>query len=108
MSDGCAAMQSFDVPTIACIRVKPSRAEQPEPGARLLHGFAGSRKYEQRVRCNRLPEIEAMLRSWPDAPARIESASAGSFATTSGWYATSVFVASAPSMIDEAPLSIFV
>src|SRR4051794_29077648 len=68
MSDGWAATQWSLVPKRACERLKPSIAGQPEPGARLLHGYARSRKYRQRVRCMTLPPTVAMLRSWADAP----------------------------------------
>ncbi len=37
MSEGCAAMQCSLAPTIACMRLRPSSAAQPEPGLRLLH-----------------------------------------------------------------------
>ena len=46
----------------------PSRAGQPEPGRRLLHGLVVSWKYGQRVRWSRLPPTVARLRSWPEAP----------------------------------------
>ena len=41
----------------------------PEPGVRLLQFeyASGSRKYVQRVRCIRLPPIDAMLRSCAEA-----------------------------------------
>ena len=57
------------VPSTACERLMPSSAAQPEPGSRLLHAWDRSRKYEQRVRCIRLPPTLAMLRICPDAPA---------------------------------------
>ena len=44
-------------------------AGQPLPGTRRLHGMATSRKYEQRVRCMRLPPMLAMLRNCAEAPA---------------------------------------
>ena len=62
MSDGLVAMQCSLVPSTASVRLHPSIAEQPEPGSRLLHGIAVSRKYTQRVRCSRLPAVVAMLR----------------------------------------------
>src|SRR5882757_7746136 len=51
------------VPSRACIRLAPETAGQPLPGCRLLHGMATSRKYVQRVRCNRFPPMLAMFRS---------------------------------------------
>ena len=69
MSDGCVATQCSECPRIAWLRCSPSRAAQPEPGSRLLHGVVTSWKYAQRVRCSRLPPVVAMLRSCPDAPA---------------------------------------
>ena len=36
MSDGWVAMQLSEAPRIACIRLKPSMASQPDPGWRLL------------------------------------------------------------------------
>src|SRR5207248_2681033 len=68
MSDGFVAMQCSLVPRIANERFTPVIAAQPEPGSRLLHGIAVSRKYMQRVRCRRLPAVVAMLRSCADAP----------------------------------------
>ena len=44
-----------------------------EPGSRLLHGIAVSRKYMQRVRCSRLPAVVAMFRSCTVAPLKIAS-----------------------------------
>ena len=58
------------VPSTAWMRLTPWSAEHPEPGSRLLHGVAVSRKYQQRVRWSTLPPIVAMLRSCADAPAR--------------------------------------
>src|SRR5882757_3944614 len=51
------------VPSRACIRLAPETAGQPLPGCRLLQGMATSRKYVQRVRCNRFPPMLAMFRS---------------------------------------------
>ena len=42
MSDGWVAMQCSLVPRIAWMRLKPSMAEQPVPGSRLLQGVAVS------------------------------------------------------------------
>ena len=42
MSEGCVAMQSKLAPRMACCRFTPLIAEQPLPGARLLHGVAVS------------------------------------------------------------------
>ena len=42
MSEGCVAMQASLVPRIACMRLRPSMAEQPLPGSRLLQGVAVS------------------------------------------------------------------
>ena len=61
-------MQCSLVPRIASVRLKPSMAEQPVPGSRLLQGVAVSRKYTHRVRCSRLPPVVAMLRSCVEAP----------------------------------------
>src|SRR5205823_15114407 len=66
-SDGCVAMHLSLVPRIAFVRLMPTSEEHPDPGSRLLHGVATSRKYGQRVRCRILPAIVAMLRTWPDA-----------------------------------------
>ena len=73
MSDGFVAMQCSLVPRIASPRFTPLIAAQPEPGSRLLHGMAVSRKYMQRVRCSRLPAVVAMLRICAVAPLRIAS-----------------------------------
>src|SRR5437870_13858559 len=70
MSDGCVAMHYSLVPRTAWLRLKPSSAEQPKPGLRLLHGQKVSRKYGQRVRCIRLLPTVAMLRIWAVAPDR--------------------------------------
>ena len=43
-SDGWVAMQCSLVPRIACPRLKPSSAEQPLPGSRLLQGEMPSRR----------------------------------------------------------------
>ena len=43
-SDGWVAMHLSLVPSMAWPRLKPSRAAQPLPGSRLLHGEAASRK----------------------------------------------------------------
>jgi hypothetical protein len=45
----------------------PVSAGQPLPGVRLLQGVAGSRKYPQRVRCNRFPPMLAMFLIWGEA-----------------------------------------
>ena len=42
MSEGCVAMHASLAPRIACMRLRPSIAEQPLPGSRLLHGVATS------------------------------------------------------------------
>ena len=42
MSDGSVAMQAALVPRIAWLRLRPSMAEQPLPGSRLLQGVAVS------------------------------------------------------------------
>ena len=42
MSEGWTAMQFGLAPTMALPRLKPSSAEQPDPGSRLLQGLAGS------------------------------------------------------------------
>jgi hypothetical protein len=42
MSEGCTAMQAWLAPRMACMRLKPARAEQPLPGWRLLQGMATS------------------------------------------------------------------
>jgi hypothetical protein len=42
MSLGWVAMHCSLVPRIARLRLKPPRAEQPLPGARLLHGLVVS------------------------------------------------------------------
>ncbi len=42
MSDGWVAMQDGLVPRMAWMRFTPPIAPQPEPGARLLQGVAGS------------------------------------------------------------------
>ena len=63
MSDGFEAMHCSLVPRIARLRFTPVIAAQPEPGSRLLHGIAVSRKYMHRVRCSKLPAVVAMLRS---------------------------------------------
>jgi len=42
MSEGCTAMQASLVPRIAFMRLWPPIAEQPLPGARLLHGVVVS------------------------------------------------------------------
>ena len=68
MSLGLVAMHASLAPMIACGRVYPPTAEQPEPGSRLLHGIAVLRKYMQRVRWSRLPPVVATLRSCADAP----------------------------------------
>src|SRR3954453_6497155 len=60
-------MQCSLVPRIACPRLNPSSAAQPDPGSRLLHGEMPSRRYAQRVRWRRLPPIEAMFRSCSEA-----------------------------------------
>ena len=49
---------------MACVRLKPSRAAQPEPGSRLLQSAVTSRKYVPRVRCMMLPPMVAMFRNW--------------------------------------------
>jgi hypothetical protein len=49
----------------------PVVAGDPVPGSRLLQGMAVSRKYGQRVRCNRFPATVAMLRICGDAPFRM-------------------------------------
>src|ERR1700674_4503800 len=70
MSDGLVAMQFSLVPRTASVRLLPVMAGQPVPGSRLLQGIAVSRKYMHRVRCSRLPDVVAILRSCADAPAR--------------------------------------
>jgi hypothetical protein len=50
MSDGWVATHASEWPKIAWSRWWPSRAEQPEPGPRLLQGLDTSWKYTQRVR----------------------------------------------------------
>src|SRR5437867_1601795 len=77
MSDGWVAMHFSLVPRTAWLRLYPSRAEQPEPGSRLLHGQNVSRKYGQRVRCRRLPPTVAMFRTCGVAPDRSASVSTG-------------------------------
>src|SRR5205807_7697510 len=77
MSDGCVAMHLSLVPRTAWLRLRPSSAEQPEPGWRLLHGQKVSRKYGQRVRCIRLPPTVAMLRICAVAPDSSASDSTG-------------------------------
>ena len=42
MSDGFVAMQASLVPKMALLRFKPPKAAHPEPGRRLLQGFAVS------------------------------------------------------------------
>ena len=42
MSDGLTAMQLSLPPRMACRRLKPSNAEQPLPGLRLLQGIETS------------------------------------------------------------------
>ena len=66
-SDGCVATHESLVPRIAWVRLRPSMAAQPDPGARRLQAADTSRKYRQRGRCIRLPPIEAMLRICADA-----------------------------------------
>ena len=44
MSEGCVAMHACEAPRMASSRWYPSRAEQPLPGSRLLHGFVTSWK----------------------------------------------------------------
>src|ERR1700730_17878737 len=77
MSEGCVATHASDQPRIASSRLKPSRAEQPDPGSRLLHGVVTFWKYTQRVRCSKLPPVVERLRSWPDAPESSASESTG-------------------------------
>jgi len=81
---------------IAFVRFTPAIAEQPEPGSRLLHGVAVSRKYGQRVRCRMLPPIVAMLRSWPDAASRSDWLTNGYRSRTWAFQATSLMRASPP------------
>src|SRR5215210_8995986 len=71
-------------------------AEQPLPGARLLHGVVTSWKYTQRVRCRRLPPVVAWLRIWPEAPASRARATAGNRDLTTGWLARSLLRTLAP------------
>src|SRR5437588_2818677 len=101
-------MQCSEVPRTACKRLSPSRAEQPLPGSRLLHGVqVSSRKYGQRVRCIRLPPMDAALRNCGDALASNACAMAGKRRCTIGWTATSDMRASAPMRIPPPTSSIF-
>ena len=95
------------MPRIACRRLSPSRAEQPLPGSRLLHGVqVSSRKYGQRVRCIRLPPIDAALRSCGEALASSACAMAGKRRCTAECAATSDMRASAPIRIPPSTSSI--
>src|SRR4051812_11714092 len=96
MSEGWVAMQEVETPRMPRSRCPPLRAGQPDPGARLLHGLLTSWKYAQRVFCRRFPAVLALLRSCPDAPARMLSDSTGKRARTTGSPATAAFVAIAP------------
>ena len=72
---------------------RPEIAGQPLPGCRLLHGVATSRKYVQRVRCNRLPPMLAMFRSCWEA---LSSKAREIIGYTPGCVATSLIRSSAP------------
>src|SRR5437868_10697994 len=90
-------MHASEVPNTACRRFSPSIAEQPEPGLRLLHGVqVSSRKYGQRVRCIRLPPIDAMLRICGDALRSSACEIAGKFWRMYGCAARSLMRAIAP------------
>jgi len=69
--EGLVAMQYSLVPKTASVLLLPVMAGHPVPGSRLLQGMAVSRKYGQRVRCNRFPAPVAMLRMCGDAPFRM-------------------------------------
>jgi hypothetical protein len=81
---------------MAWVRLYPSSAAQPLPGSRLLQAVVTSRKYGHRVRCMRLPPMEAELRSWAEALSSRACVIAGRRRRTTGFAATSLIRASAP------------
>src|SRR2546428_1443787 len=107
MSEGCAAMHLSLTPRMACIRVQPSIASQPEPGSRLLQRVPRAREYAQRVRCSRLPPTVAALRSCGEAPESSASERPGAARRTSPCSATAVLDARAPIWRAPSRSSIF-
>src|SRR5205085_10921091 len=89
-------MHLSDAPNMACIRLYPFNAPQPEPGCLLLHGISMLLKYGQRVRCIRLPPTVAMFLICGEAPAFNDNASKGKSLLIISSSATALFNAREP------------